>query len=197
MQPESSNTRHKASTTTKVTSNGSARPAQMKIDLNSTPPTQTKIDSLLGELRTALQDNPTPWVFDHLVSITAGYVLALIASFVVYFFTGHNAVLLVVAAILASIPAMLKTYRRHRFTAQIIDRLQTHIAFLSPASAATMEQLGQQIAQQVSIGRRITLRADDSRKPFAVPKYLHALLHIPAHRDRPFRLNVTACSGLT
>jgi len=23
------------------------------------------------------------------------------------------------------------------------------------------------------------------------------LLHIPAHRDRPFRLNVTACSGLT
>jgi hypothetical protein len=24
-----------------------------------------------------------------------------------------------------------------------------------------------------------------------------ALLHIPAHRDRPFRLNVTACSGLT
>ncbi|ROZ81049.1 hypothetical protein EF096_15285 [Pseudomonas neustonica] len=22
-------------------------------------------------------------------------------------------------------------------------------------------------------------------------------LHIPAHRDRPFRLNVTACSGLT
>jgi len=23
------------------------------------------------------------------------------------------------------------------------------------------------------------------------------LVHIPAHRDRPFRLNVTACSGLT
>ena len=23
------------------------------------------------------------------------------------------------------------------------------------------------------------------------------LLHIPAHRDRPFRLNVTACSGLS
>jgi len=23
------------------------------------------------------------------------------------------------------------------------------------------------------------------------------VLHIPAHRDRPFRLNVTACSGLT
>jgi len=22
-------------------------------------------------------------------------------------------------------------------------------------------------------------------------------LHIPAHRDRPFRLNVTACSGLS
>ncbi len=23
----------------------------------------------------------------------------------------------------------------------------------------------------------------------------HEQLHIPAHRDRPFRLNVTACSG--
>ena len=23
------------------------------------------------------------------------------------------------------------------------------------------------------------------------------MVHIPAHRDRPFRLNVTACSGLT
>ncbi|PCD00965.1 hypothetical protein [Halopseudomonas pelagia] len=27
--------------------------------------------------------------------------------------------------------------------------------------------------------------------------FIKGLVHIPAHRDRPFRLNVTACSGLT
>ena len=33
--------------------------------------------------------------------------------------------------------------------------------------------------------------------PIAEQQAIAEALHIPAHRDRPFRLNVTACSGLS
>ncbi|WP_303293474.1 DNA-binding protein [Marinobacter sp. ST-43] len=35
----------------------------------------------------------------------------------------------------------------------------------------------------------------DLRLPAELEDLVTELVHIPAHRDRPFRLNVTACSG--
>jgi hypothetical protein len=42
----------------------------------------------------------------------------------------------------------------------------------------------------------VALPLDDINAAAAREKSIrHGHLHIPAHRDRPFRLNVTACSG--
>lgn len=42
---------------------------------------------------------------------------------------------------------------------------------------------------------RVNLKLDNSNLPPEADVYVEAYLRIPRHRDHPFRLNVTACSG--
>lgn len=73
----------------------------------------------------------------------------------------------------------------------LFDRFGIKASWFVPGHS--IESFPNQFMEIVEAGHEIGLHGYSHENPISMT--YEQELHIPAHRDRPFRLNVTACSG--